>query len=59
MAEAVHPASSQRSALWRSACAKKITTDELYRRLAELRSKYSDDALYDNEARARKRRMAA
>ncbi|MGY3117900.1 hypothetical protein ACVWXQ_001837 [Bradyrhizobium sp. S3.14.4] len=59
MAEAVHPVSSQRSALWRSACAKKITTAHLYRRLAELRSKYSDEALYDSEVRARKRRMAA
>ena len=57
--EAVHPASHERVALWRSACAKKITTAELYRHLAELRARYSNEALDDNEVKARKRRTAA
>jgi hypothetical protein len=53
----IHPA-LQRLALWRAACAKEISVEELYRRLGELRERYGE-ARYDHRAVQRRANMRA
>jgi hypothetical protein len=43
-----HPASRERSLLWRAAAEGEISTDELYRRLAELKQRHGED-VYDRK----------